>query len=88
MNETTILEIGREALLVTLKTSGPLMVIGMVVGCAVALLQALTTIQEMTLTFVPKIVAMFFAVVLLLPFMMASLVDFSQELYGRIATGG
>jgi flagellar biosynthesis protein FliQ len=54
----------------------------------VALLQALTTIQEMTLTFVPKIVAMLLALVLFLPFMLTTLIEFTQRLFERIAQGG
>jgi flagellar biosynthesis protein FliQ len=54
----------------------------------VALLQALTTIQEMTLTFVPKIVAMLLALVLFLPFMLTTLIEFAQRVFERIAQGG
>jgi flagellar biosynthesis protein FliQ len=59
LNEIAVLELGREATWVMMLVAGPLLVVGTVVGVVVALLQALTTIQEMTLTFVPKIVAMF-----------------------------
>ena len=73
MNEETVLEIARGALWVVLLTSGPIMVTGLAVGLIIALFQALTTIQEMTLTFVPKIIVIFISIVVFLPFMMTSL---------------
>ncbi len=88
MNEITVLELGREATWVMMLVAGPLLVVGAVVGVVVALLQALTTIQEMTLTFVPKIVAMLLALVLFLPFMLTTLIEFTQRLFERIAQVG
>jgi flagellar biosynthesis protein FliQ len=88
LNEITVLEPGREATWVMMLVAGPLLVVGTAVGVVVALLQALTTIQEMTLTFVPKIVAMLLALVLFLPFMLTTLIEFTQRLFERIAQGG
>ena len=59
MNETAVMEIGREALWIVLLTAGPIMFAGLLIGLIIALFQALTTIQEMTLTFVPKIIVIF-----------------------------
>jgi|APTNR8051073442_1049403.scaffolds.fasta_scaffold51425_3 flagellar biosynthetic protein FliQ len=87
MNEVTIVEIAREAMFVTLRIAGPLMAVGTVVGVSVALVQALTTIQEMTLTFVPKIIAILLAIVFFLPMMMTVLIEFAQGLFARIAGG-
>ena len=87
MNELAVLELGREATWVMLLVAGPVLLIGTVVGLAVALLQALTTIQEMTLTFVPKIVAMLIGLIIFLPFMMTTLIEFTQRLFEQIATG-
>ena len=84
MNEVTVVELGREALWVILKMAGPIMLSGLLIGLIIALFQALTTIQEMTLTFVPKIIVIFFAVVIFLPYMIATLVDFSNGLFDRI----
>ena len=64
MNEVAVLEIGRDALIVILKTSAPIMLAGLLIGLLIALFQALTTIQEMTLTFVPKIIVIFIAIVI------------------------
>jgi flagellar biosynthetic protein FliQ len=88
LNEITVLELGREATWVMMLVAGPLLVVGAVVGVVVALLQALTTIQEMTLTFVPKMVAMLLALVLFLPFMLTTLIEFTQRLFERIAQVG
>lgn len=84
MNEVAVAELGREALWVILKMSGPIMLSGLTIGLIIALFQALTTIQEMTLTFVPKIIIIFIAVVAFLPYMINTLVDFSHTLFDRI----
>lgn len=84
MNEVAVLEVGREALWVVLKVAGPIMAAGLFVGLLIALFQALTTIQELTLTFVPKIVVIFVAIILFLPFMMTTVIEFAQSLYDRI----
>jgi flagellar biosynthetic protein FliQ len=88
MNDVTVIEIGREAMVVILKLSAPLMIVGMLVGLAIAFVQALTTIQETSLTFVPKIVVMLVGLVLLLPFMMTTLIDFTREVFDRIVATG
>jgi flagellar biosynthetic protein FliQ len=83
MNEVDVLAIGREAMILTLKISGPVMLAGMVVGLIIALVQALTSIQEATITFVPKIVVMMMTLVVFLPFMMTALIEFTQVLFDR-----
>ena len=80
MGGAEILDIGRDALYVLLKMSAPVMAVSLVVGLIVALFQALTQIQEMTLTFVPKIVAIFFTLMIALPFMGSTLGDYYEEL--------
>ncbi|MBT3171399.1 MAG: flagellar biosynthesis protein FliQ [Rhodospirillaceae bacterium] len=88
MNTAEVVDIGREAIYALLKMGGPIMAIALVVGLLVSLFQALTQIQEMTLTFVPKIIVIFLAVLVMLPFMISTLMTFSQGLFDRIATGG
>ena len=61
-----------------------MMITALVVGLAISLFQALTQIQETTLSFVPKISAMFIVMMLVLPYMLQTLVDFNAELYSRI----
>ncbi len=88
MNEIAVIEIGREALYVILLISAPIMIAGLVVGLIISLFQALTTIQEITLTFVPKILVIFVAIIVFLPFMMTTLVEFSRGLFDRIVALG
>jgi flagellar biosynthetic protein FliQ len=84
MNGVETLEIGRDAILVLFKISLPLMMITLVVGLSVSVLQTVTQIQEATLTFVPKIVVIFIALYMLLPFIGASLNDFTLMIADRI----
>ncbi len=88
MNEADVLEVGREALFVVLKTSGPIMLAGLAIGLVIALFQALTTIQEMTLTFVPKIIVIFLAIIVFLPFMMTTVIEFARTLFDRMVALG
>ncbi len=88
MNGTEAIEIGRETIAVMLKIGAPVMLMALAVGLAIALFQALTSIQEMTLTFVPKIIIIFVGVMLMLPFMLSSLTTFSQGLFDRIISLG
>jgi flagellar biosynthetic protein FliQ len=85
MTPDQVLDIARAALVVLIKISAPVMLVALVAGVAVALLQALTQMQEMTLSFVPKILAIFLTVLLALPFMIATLVGFGEELFQQIA---
>ena len=88
MSEAAVLEIGRNGIWVVLQLAGPIMAAGLLIGLLIALFQALTTIQEMTLTFVPKIVVIFVSLLVFLPFMMTTLIEFSQELFGLIVILG
>lgn len=88
MNSAEVMDITREALLVTLKVGAPVMVIALVVGLVISLLQALTQIQEMTLAFVPKIVIIFFSLMMLMPFMLSELTGFTHEIAARIVSEG
>ena len=71
-----------------LKVAGPIMAAGLVIGLVIALFQALTTIQEMTLTFVPKIIVIFVAVIIFLPWMMGTVSVFTEQLFDRIIALG
>lgn len=84
MEASDIADICTQALWVLLTVSMPIMLIALVVGLMVALFQALTQIQEMTLTFVPKILAIFIALMILGPFMFTTIKDFSDTLVTRI----
>lgn len=88
MDQVAVVEIGREALWVVLKMAGPIMIVGLFVGLVIALFQALTTIQELTLTFVPKILAIFIAIIVFLPFMITTLIEYSTRLFERMGSVG
>jgi flagellar biosynthesis protein FliQ len=81
------IDIGRDAIIVSLKLGGPIMLLALVVGIVISLFQALTQIQETTLTFVPKIVAILLAMMLLMPFMLSTLASFTERLFDRVVTG-
>ncbi len=85
MDSAEIIGICREAIYVLILISAPLMLVAMVVGLAIALVQALTQVQEATLTFVPKILAMLLTLMITLPFMMQTLTEFANRLQDKIA---
>lgn len=88
MNAVDVIEIGREAVWVMLKVGGPVMLLALLVGLAVSLVQALTQIQELTLAFVPKIIVILVALLVLLPFMLSQLTQFTEGLMDRIVALG
>ncbi len=85
MDGLEVLDLGRDALWTTVWMSAPAMIAGLVVGLVIAFFQALTQIQEMTLVFVPKILAIFAALLIFLPLMGALLGGFSEQIFTRIA---
>jgi flagellar biosynthetic protein FliQ len=87
MNEADVLEISRQTFFVILQAGGPIMLAGLVIGLVIAIFQTLTSIQEMTLTFVPKIIFIFGAIILFMPFMMNAIMEFTRVLFDRIAVG-
>lgn len=87
MESAEVLEISRQAIFVMLKSALPLMLVALVIGVAISLFQALTQIQEMTLSFVPKIIAIFLTLIIFMPVMLDMLKDFTVELFNRIAGG-
>lgn len=84
MDETEIIQIAREAIMLTIQLSTPVMLVGLVVGVIIALIQALTQVQEITLVFVPKIIAIFLAIFVFFPGFSMALVEFTERLADRI----
>lgn len=78
--DETILELVRQALIVTLVIAGPILIAGIVVGFVISLLQSVTSIQDQTLAFVPKIVVMIVAAIVLLPWITAKLIEYAVDL--------
>jgi flagellar biosynthetic protein FliQ len=87
MNESDAFDLIQLAFWVILKGSGPAVLAAMLVGLVVALMQALTQIQEMTLTFIPKIIAIFVAVALTGSFVGEQMLAFTQNVYAHIEKG-
>lgn len=84
MTQEMVLEIARNTLLVTLKLSMPILLVGMVVGVLISIIQAITQIQEATLTFVPKLIAIMATVLLILPWMLSTLIAFFNQSFLQI----
>ena len=83
MDPGTAVNLSREALILTLIVAGPIMAIGLIVGLAVSLFQAVTQLQEQTLSFVPKIVGMGVAAAFFLPWFTTRLVEYTHRLWGE-----
>lgn len=83
MTATEALDLGREALLMVLIVSAPIMGIGLIVGLVISLFQSMTQLQEQTLSFVPKIVAMVGVSLILVPWLAERLLAYTRELLGE-----
>ena len=81
MTPETVMDVGREALYLTMMLAGPLLLSALVVGLMIGVFQAATQIQEMTLSFIPKLIALVFALLFAGPWMLRLLVEFSQRLF-------
>ena len=84
MSPELVKDIGAEVLKTTLIVSGPVLLISLVVGVAISFIQAITQVQEFTLTFVPKILAVFLCLFILLPWITSVLVNFTEHLFQNI----
>jgi len=84
MTAQTVLTLVQQALMITALVSAPLLITALLVGLIVSVLQAATQINEMTLSFIPKLAAMFAVLVLAGPWILATLVDYVQRLFGSI----
>ena len=86
MTPQMVVSIGREALMLTIMMAGPMLLFGLIIGVAIALFQAVTQIQEMTLTFIPKILAVATALLIFLPWMINMATDFTRHVFELIPT--
>jgi flagellar biosynthetic protein FliQ len=84
MEPATVIQIGRQALVTVMTVAGPMLLAGLVVGLAVGIFQAVTQIHEMTLTFIPKILAIVGTLIILLPWMIVKVLDFTVGLFNTI----
>ncbi len=81
MDLDTVSELGRQALYITVLVSMPAMVTGMIVGLIISVIQSITSVQEQTLSFVPKILATLVVTIAALPWMMSLVIEYTQELF-------
>jgi flagellar biosynthetic protein FliQ len=86
MNQDTVVNLASQAMTLALKIAGPLLLVGLVVGLVVSIFQAVTQIQEQSLTLIPKIVGIAVVIVLLGPWMLGQLVSYTTTLYTSIPT--
>lgn len=84
MTPTTVIEIGRQAVEIMLLVSAPLFLAALVTGLIVSVFQAATQINEMTLSFIPKLVAMFVTLIVAGPWMLTMMVDYMRRLFESI----
>ena len=86
MTQDTVVNLATQAMTLALEVAGPMLLVGLVVGVAVSLFQAVTSIQEQSLSFIPKIVALAVLIVILGPWMLGQLVTYATNLYTSIPT--
>lgn len=88
MNVDLVVDMARDAVFTLLIVSAPMLIAGMVVGLAISIVQAATQVNEMTMTFVPKIVAVMVTAVIFLPWIVARITTFTQEIFARVQAVG
>ena len=86
MNQDMVLKLARDSFLVTLQICLPLLGVSLVIGVFISIVQIVTSIQDMTLSFVPRIVAVLLAFLFLFPWMMNMMIRFTFQLYGHLDT--
>ena len=86
MSPEFVIQLGQESLTLILYVGGPILIVALVVGLAVSIFQAVTQVHEMTLTFIPKIIAVGMTLILILPWMMQRMIDFTTNLLLAIPT--
>lgn len=85
MNEIVVIDIARQALYIILKTSAPMLLVSLVVGLVISILQTVTSIQEQTLTFVPKLIAIFLVIILCGGWILNSVREYMIELFSNFS---
>ena len=86
MNDQMIVHIARDAFYYTMLIAGPLLLAGLIIGLIISIFQAATSISEQTLTFVPKLIVIFLVSLLMLPFMITHMKDYTIQLFNIIPT--
>ncbi len=86
MDQNTVVNLASQAMTVALKIGGPMLIVGLVIGLVVSIFQAVTSIQEATLTFIPKIIGIGLLIVILGPWMLQQIVSYTADLFNAIPT--
>lgn len=86
MSMDDVMTLGRDAMIITLMVSAPMLLSGMVVGLIISILQSVTQIQEITLTFVPKIFVVLIAFIVFMPWMIRTMLGYAVPLFGNLHT--
>ncbi|OLS03760.1 flagellar biosynthesis protein FliQ [Tissierella creatinophila] len=86
MSQTLVLDIMRNGFLTIVKVSAPVLLIALIVGLVISILQATTQVQEQTLSFVPKLIAVMAALIIFGSFMLNTLINFTQNLFNMMST--
>jgi len=85
MNENIVIDIAREAIFTIIKVAAPILLVSLIVGLIVSILQTVTSIQEQTLTFVPKLIAILLVLLLFGNWMLTTIKEFMQELFNNFS---
>ena len=86
MSPEYVVKLGQQTLTLVIYVSGPMLIVALIVGLGVSIFQAVTQIHEMTLTFIPKILAVFAVILLILPWIIRQMVDFTTQIIRSIPT--
>ena len=84
MDQDTVVNLATQAMILSLKIAGPILLLGLIIGLLVSIFQAVTSIQEQSLSFIPKVVGVAVLIVVLGPWMLDQLVGYAQNLYMSI----
>ena len=84
MEQAVIIKLAKDALQVTFLISGPLLIASLIVGVAISIFQVVTSIQDMTLTFIPKIITVFLVFLFMFPWIMHLMISYTSRLFGNI----
>jgi flagellar biosynthetic protein FliQ len=84
MSQDLVMKLARDTMQITLLVSAPLLLVSLVVGIAVSIIQVVTSIQDMTLSLIPKMLAVFVVFLLLLPWILNLLISYSTQLFGHL----
>ena len=85
MTEVDVVTLLRDTIIITAKVSAPPLIVGLVIGLIISIIQTTTSIQEQTLTFVPKLIAVGITIIVSLSWMLQNLIDFTREMFSFIS---